>query len=271
MAAIRACGSRRIVPLSFVLTVVTISAFISIGCCAVADEKVEARQSPGKLKILVAGAHPDDPESAAGGLIALLCRDGHDVTVLYPVTYRTGRLVFDRPEKEVRQEECLAACKIMGGKPVFLEYAASEFYVDQANLDRFSNLLKEMQPDIVVTHWPMDSHPDHAALSLLIWRNYVRKGGWNLYHFEVNPGAQTIGFNPNVYIDIGDVLELKRGALMAHTSQKPETIWETHHGPSQLRRGKECGVLNAEAYHLLEAKEGCQLLPLKTLNHIAGQ
>ena len=44
----------------------------------------EAQAAPGKkLKALIAGAHPDDPESACGGLIALYAAAGHEVVNLY--------------------------------------------------------------------------------------------------------------------------------------------------------------------------------------------
>ena len=36
-----------------------------------------------KLKVLVAGAHPDDPESGCGGTIARYVNEGHAVTALY--------------------------------------------------------------------------------------------------------------------------------------------------------------------------------------------
>ena len=36
-----------------------------------------------KLKVMVTGGHPDDPETGCGGLIALLTAAGHEVTVAY--------------------------------------------------------------------------------------------------------------------------------------------------------------------------------------------
>ena len=36
-----------------------------------------------KLRVVVVGAHPDDPESGCGGLIALLTKAGHEVIVGY--------------------------------------------------------------------------------------------------------------------------------------------------------------------------------------------
>jgi hypothetical protein len=36
-----------------------------------------------KLRVVVFGGHPDDPESGCGGLIALLRKDGHEVIAAY--------------------------------------------------------------------------------------------------------------------------------------------------------------------------------------------
>jgi LmbE family N-acetylglucosaminyl deacetylase len=39
--------------------------------------------SPGKLKVVVAGGHPGDPEAACGGTMARFVDSGHDVVALY--------------------------------------------------------------------------------------------------------------------------------------------------------------------------------------------
>jgi LmbE family N-acetylglucosaminyl deacetylase len=55
------------------------------------------------------------------------------------------------------------------------------------------------------------------------------------------------------------VREVKKRALDAHKSQEPGAIWGAH-DRMHRRRGAECGVEFAEAYRLVEAKEGCPLL-----------
>jgi LmbE family N-acetylglucosaminyl deacetylase len=214
-----------------------------------------------RLKVVVFGGHPDDPESGAGGLVALLTRQGHEVILAYGTAFRGDRRFFDRPEDEVRRAEATAACKVLGATPKFFPYAHEKLVADEATIKAVSTWLDEVKPDIVVTHWPLDTHPNHQAVSSLVWQPYRRKGGWNLYFFEVMTDQQTIAFHPELYLDIGPVRELKRRALREHKSQEPEAIWEAHE-KMHRRRGAECGVAFAEAYSLVEAKDGCPLLPL---------
>lgn len=228
----------------------------------------QADDPPAKsLRVVVFGGHPDDPESGAGGLIATLTRQGHEVICAYGTTYRGGRQVLGRPEDEVRREEAAAACKVLGAKPKFFPYAHEKLAADEATLNAISTWLDEIQPDVVVTHWPLDTHPNHHVVSSLVWRSYQRKGGWALYFFEVMTDQQTIGFDPDLYLDVGPVRDQKKRALDQHKSQGPEEIW-TVHEQMHRRRGAECGVEFAEAYKLIEAKPGRPRLPVPFLTRL---
>jgi LmbE family N-acetylglucosaminyl deacetylase len=217
-----------------------------------------------RLRVVVFGGHPDDPESGAGGLVALLTRQGHEVILAYGTTFRGDRRFFDRPEGEVRRAEASAACKVLGATPKLFPYAHEKLVADEPTSKAVSAWLNEVRPDIVVTHWPLDTHPNHHAVSSLVWQSYKRKGGWNLYFFEVMTDQQTIAFRPELYLDIGPVREVKKRSLDEHRSQEPASIWEAHE-KMHRRRGAECGVAFAEAYGLVEAKEGCPLLPVRFL------
>jgi LmbE family N-acetylglucosaminyl deacetylase len=191
----------------------------------------------------------------------LLTGQGHDVVLAYGTTFRGNRKFFDRPEGDVRREEATAACKLLGATPRFFPYAHEHLVADEPTLKAVSQWLDEVKPDIVVTHWPLDTHENHHAVSSLVWQSYKRRGGWSLYFFEVMTDRQTIAFRPELYLDIGPVRAVKRQSLNEHKSQKPEAIWEAHE-KMHRRRGAECGVGFAEAYSLVEAKEGCSLLPV---------
>jgi len=81
-------------------------------------------------------------------------------------------------------------------------------------------LLDKYKPDIVFTHWPIDTHFDHQAASMLTIRAYLAaRPRWLLYFFEVNSGSQTLGFMPTAYVDITATRDKKKQALFAHQSQ----------------------------------------------------
>jgi len=222
---------------------------------------LERAQPAKKLKVLVFGGHPDDPESGAGGLIATLTGLGHEVILAYGTSFRGDRQLFGRPEAEVRRAEASAACKVLGATPKFFPYAHEKLVADEATARAVSAWLAEVKPDIVVTHWPLDTHENHHSVSSLVWQCYQRKGGWNLYFFEVMTDQQTIAFKPELYLDIKPVRDIKRRSLEEHKSQDPARIWAFHERMHR-RRGAECGTEFAEAYSLVEAKQGCPLLPV---------
>jgi LmbE family N-acetylglucosaminyl deacetylase len=219
----------------------------------------------GKLRVVVFGAHPDDPESGCGGLIALLTKAGHEVIVGYATCYRGDRKIGTEPENVVRRREAAAACRVLGAQPHFFDYAHEKLVADDATLDAVASWLKKVQPNIVVTHWPLDTHPNHHVTSSLVWQSYLRDVSWSLYFFEVMTDQQTQAFRPELYLDIASVYDVKRKGLNCHASQNPEAIWKVHDAMHR-RRGDECGVRYAEAYTLVGTRKGRSTLPLTFLN-----
>jgi hypothetical protein len=67
-----------------------------------ADKEPTRPAEPKKLRVAVVGAHPDDPESGCGGLMALLSREGHEVVAAYLTCFRGDRKVGNEPEATVR-------------------------------------------------------------------------------------------------------------------------------------------------------------------------
>ena len=54
-----------------------------------------------KMKVLVVGAHPDDPETTCGGIMALLSGAGHEVISAYLTRGEAGI------DQNVRGTQCL--------------------------------------------------------------------------------------------------------------------------------------------------------------------
>lgn len=209
------------------------------------------------LKIVCVGGHPDDPESGCGGTLARYAELGHRVTILYLTRGERGIRGKSYDEAgRIRTAEAEAACKILGAKPLFGGQINGAIELNEARAESFVKLLLVKEPDVVFTHWPIDSHLDHQVASILAFRAYVAsRGRFHLYFFEVNSGSQTMGFKPTDYVDVTSVREKKKAALFAHKSQDGEEIYRKHHEPMEIWRGREAGVGAAEAFVRL-ARDG---------------
>jgi len=212
-----------------------------------------------KMKIVCVGGHPDDPESGCGGTLAKLSALNNDVTIIYLTKGEAGIAGKAHDEAAaIRSKEALAACKILNVKAVFAGQIDGDTVVNNKSVDEVKKLIASEKPDVVLAHWPIDSHKDHQAASLLTIQTWMRsKEKFELYFFEVCVGQQTMIFHPTDYVDISDVQEQKRKAVFCHISQDPDSIYSCGHASMEDFRGREIGVKAAEAFvHMTGSKNG---------------
>lgn len=202
-----------------------------------------------KLIVLVTGGHPDDPESGCGGTIARLVREGHGVKILYFTKGEAG--ISGKSQEEaasIREKEAREACSLLNAEPLFFGQIDGSTFVNPDAYDRMKKLISSVNPDLVFTQWPIDTHRDHRHLSMLVygtWLAMQRK--FSLFYYEVLSGEQTQTFNPGDYSDITDFETLKRQSCYAHVSQEPDDFYSYHLKMSEFR-GMECGCRHAEAF-----------------------
>ncbi len=202
------------------------------------------------LHVVCVGAHPDDPESGCGGTLARYAELGHRVINVYFTRGEAGIRGNSHEEAAaIRTAEAEAACRVLGAKAVFAGQIDGATEANPARARALLTLLTAENPDVVLAHWPIDTHPDHQLASILTIRAYLSLGRKvPLYFFEVNSGSQTLGFLPTAYVDITATREKKKAALFAHKSQNGEAIYRDHHEVMENFRGRELGVTAAEAF-----------------------
>jgi N-acetylglucosamine malate deacetylase 1 len=203
-----------------------------------------------KLSIVCVGGHPDDPESGCGGVLSLYAAQGHRVTVVYLTRGEAGIAGKSHAEAAaIRSAESESACKILGAKPVFAGQIDGATVVDAKASAELGRIISAEHPDLMFAQWPIDTHMDHQSASLLAYRAWLAGGRHaELYYYEVDLGAQTMGFHPTDYVDITAVREKKKSALFAHKSQNGEEIYRAHHQVMESFRGREAGCAAAEAF-----------------------
>jgi len=215
------------------------------------------------MHILVLGAHPDDPDSGAGGLIALLTRRGYKVTAIsFTRGELTGRTGSIEENAKVNEKEAVEAFKLLGADVIFLNFKDAEVYASKEAVLEVKEMLRDLSPDIVITHWPIDTHSDHRAVGIItisVVRSLSPQPA--LFFYEVMTGHQTKCFIPEIYVDVTEVAELKRKACYMHKNCFPEK-WYTVHEKMMVFRGMEMGVKYAEAYVSFEKSYAHKLLQI---------
>ena len=198
-----------------------------------------------KMKVMVAGGHPGDPEYGCGGTIARLTNLGHEVVLIYlndggwPPTSAATRIA-----------EAKKACEILKARPAYAGQVNGNAVVDNAHYEAFAKIIDAEKPDVMFTQWPIDNHRDHRAITMLTydaWRQ--SKKNFSLYYYEVSDGEDTLQFSPTHYVDITETEPMKRSACYAHSSQTPDRYYALQDQVAAFR-GIEGGSKRAEAFVL---------------------
>ena len=197
-----------------------------------------------KLKVVVAGGHPGDPEYGCGGTIARYADSGHEVALLY----LNDGVPAGKPKDDVRVAEARRACEILGARPIFAGQVDGDAVVDRAHYDAFLAILEAERPEVAFTHWPIDNHADHRAVTMLVYDAWLRLGKrFALYYYEVSSGEDTVQFAPTRLVDISGAEPKKRRACFAHASQSPEKYYGLQEQVTRMR-GVERGCRHAEGF-----------------------
>jgi LmbE family N-acetylglucosaminyl deacetylase len=197
--------------------------------------------------VLAIHAHPDDVEILAGGTVRQLVRKGHKVTIVTMTAGDCGTAEYGPREiARIRRAEATKAAELLGAA----QYICAEFqdlaiFNDDQSRRRVTELLRRVQPDLVLTASPVDYHCDHEATSVLVRDacfaapapNYstggesaVMKAIPHLYFCDPAEGHDRDGneIKPDFVVDVTPDIEIKTAALAAHDSQR---AWlKKHHG-----------------------------------------
>jgi LmbE family N-acetylglucosaminyl deacetylase len=218
-------------------------------------------EQPGarKLKVVVAGGHPGDPEYGCGGTVARYTDLGHEVVLLYLSTGEWPREKGGAPAG-IRMAEASKACEILKARPVYAGQLNGRAVLDSVHFDAYLKILEAERPDVVITQWPIDQHRDHRATSALSFDAWLHLGKkFALYYYEVSNGEDTLQFSPTHYVDIAGTEPRKRAACYAHASQTPDRLYELQDHIAMFR-GIESGFKRAEAY-ILQVQSPYEGLP----------
>jgi LmbE family N-acetylglucosaminyl deacetylase len=222
-------------------------------------------------RALAVYAHPDDPEVSCGGTLAHWVRAGADVRL---VVVNAGDKGSPDPATvpaeltERRAREVDAAAGVLGLAGVDrLGLPDGEVTNDLDLRARLVGLIRTHRPDFVVCPDPTavffgDSyvnHRDHREVGWAVVDAVAPAAASPLYFPETGPphhvGALLLSgtFEPDVWVDISDSLELKVAAVQCHESRvggDPALVAELLRTRT-AESGAQVGVSHAESFRRL--------------------
>jgi LmbE family N-acetylglucosaminyl deacetylase len=189
-------------------------------------------------RVFAVAAHPDDIEFHMAGTLMLLGQAGYELHYMNIANGSCGTTQYTREEIiRIRREEARTAARAIGA--IYHESLVDdlEIYYEKRLLARVSAAMREVAPEIVLTHSPADYMEDHQnAARLAVSAAFCRGmpnfptdparppvgGEVTVYHAQphgnLDPLRQLI--RPELFVDITSVLKIKRSMLACHRSQK---------------------------------------------------
>ncbi len=161
------------------------------------------------MNILALGAHPDDIEYGCGGTFLKLANKGMDI---YFMVLTKGEFGGDAKIREKEQE---AAMKLLGVKKIFWGGCVdTELPNERIIITKIDEVIEKIKPDEVYVNYIEDIHQDHRTLAecTLAATRYVKR----VFFYE---DYTSINFEPDIFVDIEDVLEEKQKLIQVYSSQ----------------------------------------------------
>ena len=198
-------------------------------------------------RVLAFGAHPDDLEVGAGGLLARLAAEGADVTMV---------IVSIPNMPDQRRDEARAGADLIDAD-LFILYEDRPCRVEDIPMHelvrRYDNIIGDICPDLVITHSANDLHWDHSLVNRATV-SALRRTPCDLLAFlsspEMNAQSRSLG---QCFADITSSIEVKIEAISAHRSQLPKLDLESSRDLARAM-GRISGYQFAEAYEVLRVR-----------------
>ena len=175
--------------------------------------------------ILAIGAHAADMELTAGPILAHQKLRGDRIVMLHLTLGEAGNPKL-APAKyaEQKRHEAEAAAKALGAEVIIGPYLDALLPNDDAARRYVADIIRQVKPTYVITHWKNSIHKDHSATSAIVqdailWTELeavttdhpAYRGVRGLYYADNWEDAE--GFKPYLFVDVSDAYEQWKQAI----------------------------------------------------------
>jgi LmbE family N-acetylglucosaminyl deacetylase len=213
------------------------------------------------MNVLNVSAHPDDDLLGQGGTLARHVRAGDHVVSL--IACEGASVRYDQEAMAAIEAAGRSANEILGVQDLRFLRLPEQALETRPLIDicrEIEQVISETQPEVVYTHSAADVNSDHRILLeavLVATRPFAAPSVREVWLFETASSTEWGGpplfgtFQPHLFVDIGETLDLKVQALECYTREIRD--WPHPRSPEGLRArarhwGSQAGFEAAEPF-----------------------
>jgi len=199
----------------------------------------------------------------AGAVIAAHTQAGGRAVFLHLSPGEKGHPRLSPAEYAVqKKEEARKFAAIVGAEVRFLDYKDAEVPVSEEIKLQVADVIREVKPDVVISHWKGSMHKDHANAHLIVQdahfyaalRTVERKLPHHLARrlYYADNWEDPYGFVPQVFVEVPDrAFETWVGAMWVYAYARGETSnfpFIDYYKALTVVRGAPAGFRRAQAF-----------------------
>jgi LmbE family N-acetylglucosaminyl deacetylase len=178
--------------------------------------------------LLAIGAHAGDAEVTTGAILARHRRLGDRVVILHLTLGEGGNPRMGPPAYgEQKRREAHAAAAALGAEALFGPGKDGQVRADGETARYVADVIRQVKPTHVLTHWRESLHPDHAATHRIVQEAVLlasleafesahpRHRGLRAVYYAEN-WEDKDGFEPYLYVDVSEDLARWKAAVTAY-------------------------------------------------------
>jgi LmbE family N-acetylglucosaminyl deacetylase len=226
------------------------------------DAQRPAKRAP--RTILAVGAHAGDMELTAGALLIKQHELGDSIVVLH-LTLGEGGNPKMPPEQygQQKRREAQAAAALLGARVIFGPYKDGELPNNDEARRYVAEVIREVKPTLVITHWRSSIHPDHSNTHAIVEDAVLLASlegvklarpphrGVRLWYAENWEDAEN--FSPYLYVDVSEEMEKWRQLVSSYEFVRggiSSFAYLDYYGALATLRGAEAHRGKAEAFDI---------------------
>lgn len=207
------------------------------------------------MKVLAIGAHFDDVELGCGGTLLNHLKKGDELNII--IITKSGYIskvnMHERNDK-IAYEEGIKSAKLLNANLIRGDFETLKLTASLELVNYLCEQVKQINPDIVYTHFWGDQHLDHQAVakaSLIATRNTKRVLAYLSNVYDTIPD-----FKPNYFVNISNSFKGKMSLINCFKSELvTHPQWQKQMKAISQIYGIKIGKEFAEAFQVVRIIE----------------